>query len=315
MEKTFVSSMVRRIVLISLLALLAACTGAQENAAGENTPVPATPTIASNTQPEYKIVAPTACLVQDQAVIRTSTPQGDLLAWSPVAAEVAYVASNNRSNWNLGDLWVVSAENAGTARKLADNAVGNLSWSPDGKYIVFASLRSGDGVFTLQAAAKDGSDVVDFFPGASAKTDSWASPKIVKEWLLKDTRFLAATSCGTGCTQMAEINISEKTQQPVGDPEKILTDFWKIHRNEPDLPVVALENALEPNWSPDETLAVYFDNRDYAWVLSPETKSQFLLSLGVWQNPLETKWSSDGKYLAVRAGFRMLVFRMNCSES
>jgi dipeptidyl aminopeptidase/acylaminoacyl peptidase len=308
-----IPSILRRIAPFGAAVFLAACSGAPESSGG-NTPVPATPTIASNTRPDFQIIPPTACLVLDEAVIRTSTLQGDLLAWSPVAAELAYVASNERSDWNFGDLSIVSAEEHGAARKLAENAVGNLSWSPHGGYIVFAALRSGDGVYTLQGAAGDGSVIVDFFPGDSAKTDSWASPKIVREWL-DDARFLAAVSCGPGCTRTAEIDIPENTQQLIGDPEKVITDFWKIHRRLPDPPPDKLENALDADWSPDGKSAAYFDTRGYAWVITPETKSQFLLPLGEWEDPLETKWSSDGEYLAVRAGFRLLLFRMNCGAS
>lgn len=300
-----------RILIFLFLALSAGCVNGSGDAEATPESIQSTPTIASIVLPNYRTAPSPVCLAGNYAVIRTSTTQGDLLAWSPASHQIAFVGSNANSNWNIGDLWVAAVQSTDPSIKLAENVVGNLSWSPGGKYLAFVSLRTGDGVYTLETASPDGKESVDFFPGATAKTDTWASPKIVRKWS-DDSHLQALTSCGEMCAQPVDIDVEQNKQEALVDPEKILADYWQVHRNQPDPPPAILEDAREVNWSPDGTRAAYFDAQGNAWVLSPESQTQFLLPLPTWDSPYETKWSFDGDYLAVRAGYSLLIYGWIC---
>jgi len=270
-----------------------------------------TPTVVSIVFPGYQTIPFPLCEAAAYPVIRTSTVQGDLIAWSPESDRLAFIASNSASEWNLGDLTAVPLPAGKPPVILAGNTAGNLSWSPDGQYLAFVSLRTGDGVYTLQVVPPEGGETADFFPGQAAKTDAWASPKIVREWT-DDLHLTGLASCGVICAQPVELDISQKIQQAAGDPIRSVVDFWEVHRNEPFPPPADIPDAREVNWSPDLSRAVYFDDRYNVWVVSPDTQTQYRIPLPEWDLPYESKWSPDGRYLAVRAGFFLYVYDSLC---
>jgi hypothetical protein len=303
----------RRILfLIGMTVFLAGClgtTGSGQPATGGELTI--TPTTISIVLPEYKTVPFPFCEIASYPVIRTSTVQGDQIAWAPKTDRIAFIASNSGSQWNLGDLSFVSIPANLTPIRLAQYAVGNLSWSPGGIYLAFVSLRTADGVYTLEAATPDGKETVDFFPGEAAKTDAWASPKIVQQWQ-DDQHLQGLTSCGLVCAQPVDIDINNRIQKASGDPIRTIIDFWKVHHNLPDPAPAILKDALEINWSPDSSRAVYFDKRGNVWVVTPETGSQFQIPLPTWDTPYEGGWSADGRFLALRAGFTLHLYDSIC---
>jgi hypothetical protein len=297
--------------LLSLSLALTGCFGGVTTSDQPIEAVSSTPTVVSIVFPEYRTAPFLLCETSVFNVIRTSTVQGDLFAWSPGSDRLAFIASNSASQWNLGDLTAVPLPAGSPPVILAGNAVGNLSWSPNGSYLAFVSLRTADGVYTLQVVPPEGGETVDFFPGQTAKTDAWASPKIVRQWT-DDLHLTGWSSCGVICAQPVELDISQKIQQAAGDPIRSVVDFWEVHRNEPFPPPADIQDAREVNWSPDLSRAVYFDNRDNVWVVSPGTQTQYRIPLPEWDLPYESKWSPDGRFLAVRAGFFLHVYDSLC---
>lgn len=67
----------------------------------------------------------------------------------------------------------------------------------------------------------------------------------------------------------------------------------------------------QPNWSADESMLFYTDNRDQVWVVNDVTKEQFRLDIP-GDGILQTLWSSDNSYLAVRYDDHILIIRVNC---
>jgi dipeptidyl aminopeptidase/acylaminoacyl peptidase len=256
-----------------------------------------------------------ACLLYQVPTIRTLRSQGDLMAWSPTSNVLAFLSSSEQMDQSSGSLMIVPLPAEGTTLRLATNGAGNISWSPDGKHIAFTSLRLGEGVYSLQAVATDGSGLVDFFPGDSARTDEWASPKIVHSWSSDNQHLEIYASCGVNCAAPYIANVLDGTQKPAGGPGLPNIDFWQIHTYTPETLPESITDATSPNWSPDGNRIAYFDDRFNIWVLSKTEKNQFMLDLGKWATPYETKWSSDGNYLAVRVDLTIKVFQIGCEPA
>jgi hypothetical protein len=259
----------------------------------------------------YRTVSAQACSVFQAPTIRTLRPQGDLMAWSEVSNTLAYLAPSDQWDQAVGLLDTISIPPAAAPSQLAIHVAGNLSWSPDGKHIAFSVLRLGEGLYSLQVSAADGSGLVDFFPGDSARTDEWSSPKLVSRWL--DAEQLEIfSSCGVNCAASFAADLRDGSRKPTGAPPSTQIDLWQIHRNTPAGETFDITKASSPNWSFDKNRIAYFDNTSHVWVLSKTDKNQFMLGLGKWDTPFETKWSADGEYLAVRTDVSVQVFEMGC---
>jgi TolB protein len=107
-------------------------------------------------------------------VRRLSTPSGgfcDSPAWSPRGDKIVFTMRLGRDNY---DLYVFDLASSRTARLTQDERSNeNPSWSPDGRFVVFSSTRSGRS--KLYVMAVDGSGVRELgaIPATSA-APSWS---------------------------------------------------------------------------------------------------------------------------------------------
>jgi hypothetical protein len=247
-----------------------------------------------------EVISPQACLLAQQDMIRVEQPQGDLVAWSPVANTVAYVASTQASSWNVGDLKIISAPGFENPTRLATQVAGELAWSPRGLNIAYLGLRRSDNLYTIGLVSSQGRTSRDLFPEEVARTDGYSSQKAIAEWL-NDGRLRVQTSCGVDCIQTIDFAILTGLASPVGSPTQRSWEVWTVHTNQPAvIPPAYAELEGQLNWSPDGNLIAYIDENETAWIIDEESGSLYPLEIGDYGTASETDWSFDSQYLAVR---------------
>jgi hypothetical protein len=286
--------------LVGML-FLTACGGAEF--------VEATPTpLPTSSLSGLVTVQPQMCPLAKLAMLRVDEPQGDLLAWAPGTATLAYLAPATGSTWMVGSLLAVSAPDFDTPQELADHAAGHLTWSPQGSALAFLSLRRSDGLFSVGVVYPQSGEVDDLFPGEAARTDEWSSQKAVREWR-NEQSLLVEVSCGLDCVQSVQVTLPGGALTPLGDPVQRPWDWWNYRLNAgPELPVEYLPLVQEVNWSPDGSRVAYVDARRDAWVILLDEQVQFPLPTGGFLSVSETDWSADGKYLAAQAEDWLFIF-------
>ncbi|OGO28557.1 MAG: hypothetical protein A2136_06670 [Chloroflexi bacterium RBG_16_54_11] len=259
-----------------------------------------------------QVVTGQACLVAEQGIIRVEEPQGDLVAWSPVADTLAYIASTHGSTWNVGELTVISAPAFDAPVRLASQAAGELSWSPGGITIAYLSLRRSDNLYTIGLVNPDGRNLRDLFPDEAARTDSFSSQKAIQGWV-DDVRLQVLASCGVDCMQRLDFGILTGLSTPSGDPIQRASDLWSVHKYQPAMfPEVLDKLGSQLNWSVDLSRAAYIDDNGNTWVIDPQTNTLLMLDTGAYGSATESDWSYDGKYLAVRVDETLKIFSFEC---
>jgi hypothetical protein len=301
-------SFVQRLILvIGLLFTGSACT-IIGGASSEATPTP----MPTSSIPGLQVISPQACQVAEQRMIRVEHPQGDLIAWSPLANILAYVASTQGSTWNVGELNILSAPLFTNPERLAAQVAGKLAWSPQATAIAYLSLRRGDNLYTIGLAYPDGRASKDLFPGEAARTDSFSSQKAIFEWI-DEGRLSVYTSCGVDCMQGLIFGVLTGLSTPIGDPIQQTSDLWSVHTNHPEqIPATYSDLAGQLNWSPDESRIAYIDENGYVWIINVGTGNQYPLDIGVYGTATETDWSYDNQFLAVQVDQKLKVFSFNC---
>ncbi len=245
-------------------------------------------------------------------MIRVQHPQGDLISWSPLTDSVAYIASTLGSSWNVGELNLLSAPKFDSPDRLATQAAGELTWSPDGSSIAYLGLRLSDNLYTIGLAFPDGRVSRDLFPGEAARTDNYASQKAILEWLDSD-RLRVLTSCGINCLQGLDITTSAGLSSPTADTIQQPWDMWAAHTNHP--PQIPSDYADLPgqlNWSPDFRQIAYIDERGGLWIIDDEGASSYPVDIGAYATATETDWSFDGHYLAAHVDQNLKIFTFDC---
>ncbi len=278
-----------------------------------STPPTATP-VPTSSVPGLSVTAPQACQVAEQGVIRVEQPQGNLLAWSPVIDSLAYIASTTDSSWNVGDLTLLAATDFNQPLRLAGQAAGQLSWSPEGGSLAFLTLRRSDQVYSVAIAYPGGASVKDLFPGDAAHTDTYSAKKSILGWIDMG-RLSVLTSCGTDCMQRLDFGVLTGLSSPVGDPIDPTWDIWAVRTHHPaTIPADYASLTGQLNWSPDESRIAYVDGNGSAWVINVQAGTIYPLDIGEYFSAAETAWSYDGRYLAVRADQLLLVFSLTCPK-
>ncbi len=295
-------------LLLSILLLAGCAPLAAVDEAAEAT---ATPLPESSTEDGLTVQPPDACLAAEGAVIQLLQPQGNLLAWQPGENWLAFVAPVGRSwGWSVGDA-VVAPLGEGEALSTSDVRVaGDLTWSPDGIWLAFAALRASDDRYTVYAWRPADRTLIDLF-GEGGGSDPTASPKGIVEWL-DGNRLLISEGCGVDCRSLVEVSVlgSElRVREQIREAEdgSLVVDL-----NQP-AGFGLNPDWLNPNVSPDGLSVFFSDEDDVGWIGSIEEGIKYPLDLGSGA-PLESKWSEDGRYLAVRTDQRVLVFELGCRE-
>jgi WD40 repeat protein len=294
-------------VFIGLVLSLSACS-IIGGASGEITPTPVPTSSISGLQ----VIPPQACQIAEHGMIRVDQLQGDLVAWSPTADTVAYVASTQGSTWNVGELNLLSAPSFDSPKRLATQAAGELSWSPKGLNIAYLGLRRSDNLYTIGIVNPDGRNSRDLFPNEAARTDGYSSQKAILEWL-DEGRLRVLTSCGLDCMQRMEFGILTGLSTPLGDPIQRMWDVWSVTTNHPAIiPPAYVDKVGQLNWSPDGNSIAYIDENGSVWVIDEETGTLYPLDIGTYGNATETDWSYDSQYLAVQVDQYLKIFSFEC---
>ncbi|OGO11739.1 MAG: hypothetical protein A2Y53_04400 [Chloroflexi bacterium RBG_16_47_49] len=256
-----------------------------------------------------QVISPQACLVAEHGMIRVEHPQGDLISWSPVADTVAYIASTVGSSWNVGDLNILSAPSFEVPVRLATQAVGELTWSPEATAIAYLGLRRRDNLYTIGLAYPDGRASKDLFPGEAARTDGFSSQKAVLEWITEG-RLRVLASCGVDCMQALDFGVITGLSTSTGSPIQRTWDLWSVRTSQPtQIPASLTDLVGQLNWSPDGKQIAFIDENGIAWIINPETGNLFPLDIGLYGTATETDWSSGSQYLAVQD---LKIFSFKC---
>jgi hypothetical protein len=240
----------------------------------------------------------TACLAKEDVAISVSDPQGDLLAWSPVNDELAYVRpSNDRWAWFVGDLVAFDFKlNKEVYTSDSLEVFGDLTWAPDGHAVAYVVLDPAQKTYTVHVANMNNGTDEDIFAATSAHTDEWSSTKGVTRWE-SERNVVVTSSCGLDCARIYNYNTLTGQMTIEGDERK----------NED--PSLTLINELT---SPDGTWQVSTDSKDNLWLSNTKTNKAFILVEGKVVS--EAKWSIDSQYLALRTADQVLVYHVGCKR-
>ena len=191
---------------------------------------------------------------------------------------------------------------------------GNYVFNQDHSLVAFTALRQVEKTYTVMVAflANELNDAKDLFPGTSAVTDEYASDKSVIEWV-NPREVRLASSCGIDCEQLYRVNVDtgrivpEEKVRKHGHKGRVREDHV-IEYDARDYP--AMEQM---NWSPDERYVFYRDARDQVWIMNDDTKQQYQLNVK-GNGILQTLWSNDSNYLAIRYAENITIIRVDCQE-
>ncbi len=252
---------------------------------------------------------------------------GGVMEWSENAPLFAYVAPENRYwGWFSGDAVVldfsddakVPDEFGNIPTGLAPSELsttdihvfGDFAFSPDNSKLAFTALRQSEKLYTVMVASLDSGlkDVVDLFPDAQAETDEYASDKSVIKWLSNNV-LQAASSCGIDCERIYNINVLNGSATPQEDVRK----FGHEGREQPNH-VIEYDERNYPvmnnqNWSPDNKFVFYTDARYQSWIIREASKQQYQLPVD-GRDVIQTLWSSDSKFLAIRYEDKIEIYEI-----
>jgi hypothetical protein len=296
--------------------LLAGCASSKFSIGPDSSKITPTPTLVT-LLPEvsrgYQVVPDKSCQVASYIPITTDKAQGDLMAWKPNAAQLAYVGPQNGSwGWYVGAVYLVDPAAKKTLYSSSSLKVfGDLAWSPGGSSLALVSLQSGQkDSFTVQVMQPDSSQVIDLFPGQASQMDPFDSKKGVDAWLDEQT-LLVTASCGLDCAESVQFNANGSGKQVVKELRGAENTSLALTNNVPQYDTAAYPKMNQPNWSPDQNWIVYVDDDDATWVLNSSEKIQYRLGwLGDFVR--ETKWSADSKLMAIRMDNQILVYNVAC---
>lgn len=310
----------RHALILVLTLLLTACLSTPDAAPSGPTPTP----LPTTTAPEFPVVASAACPLARFPALRTLQPQGDLIAWSPDGAWLAYVAPAATSNWFTGSLHLAAkpdfVEPVTTASEML--VFGDLTWSPDSQNLAYVTFLQPD-VYSVAVSSIAGFPARDVFNTFNPRTDAWGSSKVVRGWR-SPTLLEILTSCGDDCDQMVEIDLAAGTATPVGETLRKAPDRLWPQPDERDydplrFPLMWQEiwpsrlspQMKRPTWTSNGIKVAYIDRTLTAWVLLTDSKQQYMLDTP-FVDVQELKWSPDGRYLALRTDDDVYIFDTEC---
>lgn len=297
------------VVLVGILLLLGGCSvlGPDQET------VEATPTPLPTTNPEegLRVVVPGACLVRSFPTIHVDDVAGDMIAWNPDGDILAYVAPENQEwGWYSGDLTLLSMESGEEVATRDIKVTGDLAWSPDGSRIAFTALESTENIYTVIVLSISDFSTINIY-GSGAATDEYGSKKGILRWT-NNGQLQVMETCGVDCSRRVEFDL-------IGQGKRLLAEG----RNQDDQSlVIGLDQgntALNPEWllanvSPDGQRVFYTDDDDNAWLVDPIARTKFQLDLDLG-GALESKWSANSQFLAIRTEEQIFLYDLDCSLS
>ncbi len=252
---------------------------------------------------------------------------GGIMEWSENAPLFAYVAPDNRYwGWFSGDAVILNfAEDAKVPDEFGNipdglapselsttdlHVFGDFAFSPDNSKLAFTALRQSEKLYTVMVASLDSGlkDVIDLFPDALAETDEYASDKSIIRWV-NDNVLQTASSCGIDCERIFNINVRNGSLTPQEEVRK----HGHAGREQPNHVIEYDERNYpvmnNPNWSPDEQFVFYTDARYQSWIIRERSKQQYQIPVD-GRDVLQTLWSSDSRFLAIRYEDRIEIYEI-----
>jgi WD40 repeat protein len=285
-------------LIIVAIALLTGCSAitSQMNRATQTVDATPTPiTLPTQLSVQTRVESQT-CQVAELVAIQTDKPQGDLLAWSPSGHELAFVEPVNQySGFYIGEISVYDAAKKESIFTSKDHAVfGDLTWSPDGSALAFASLDQAVGIYTVKTVSLADQVETNIF-GDAASTEDYASQKGILSWA-SEFELIVTSVCGSDCVRVFQYNAISQTLNPQQD----------IRYNEN-----TSLNLVNDMTSPDGKWAVNIDNKKNNWLTSTlDNRISLLLAATTLK---EEKFSKDSQYLAIRTTDKVIIYQLGCS--
>ena len=252
---------------------------------------------------------------------------GGIMEWSENAPLFAYVAPDNRYwGWFSGDAVILNfADDAKVPDEFGNipaglapsemsttdlHVFGDFAFSPDNSKLAFTALRQSEKLYTVMVASLDSGlkNVIDLFPDSQAETDEYASDKSVIKWI-NDNVLQAASSCGIDCERIYNINVRNGSLTPQEEVRK----HGHTGREQPNHVIEYDERRYpvmnNPNWSPDAQFVFYTDARYQSWIIRESSKQQYQLPVD-GRDVLQTLWSSDSRFLAIRYEDKIEIYEI-----
>jgi len=296
------------IIFISLTILLTGCSSLPGRLPSDELTT-ATPLPESSTDDGLAVQPPDACLVGEDNVVQSNNPLGDMLAWQPGEAKLAFVAPVGRSwGWGVGDAVIASLSSRESISTSNVRVAGDLTWSPDGTWLAFLALRASDDQYTVMVWQPSDGSLIDLFSQGAASSE-FSGYKGIVRWFGKN-RLQISESCGVDCRQLIEVSILGVEQRIAQQIRQGEDTSLELALNHPD-GFALFEDWVNPNISPDGRSVFFSDENDTAWIGYIEEGVKYPLALNNG-TPLESKWSDDSRYLAVRTEQQVLVFKLHC---
>ncbi len=289
-----------------MVGLLVSCSS-DDTQDGSFTP---TPTYANVTGDGYQIINTQVCLVKELTSIQTDSNRdlGTLIAWSPDGTLLAFVEPFTGSwGWYDGDLALYSLAEDTITTSSDIKVSGDLTWSPDGSKLAFSALRTPENRYTIMVRSTADGTITDLYKTLNP-TDAYGSQKGIIGW--KNNNVLQLTErCGVDCVQQVEYNTSTGAITQL-DEVRVTEDVSL--KPETNLPNIAPnENWLNTNFAVNLEHVFFVDDRDVAWIATPNEQTKFPIELG-YNSVEETSWSPDSRMIAIRGQGAIFVYSLDC---
>ncbi|MHB1457821.1 MAG: hypothetical protein ACYC0V_13005 [Armatimonadota bacterium] len=199
-------------------------------------------------------------------------------AWSPDGTMIAFASGTPHG---IPNLWTVKSDGTGF-RQLTNRGANAPSWTPDGKSIIFGTVRSGNASYmSISPKGVSGSEKPLSFLPKKADDPVWS----------RDGSLVAFGLAGDDGSRDLWF-----TRASGGAAAKLSGKFW----------------VREWAWSPDNTALAFVVGKATGtslWLVDPGTKQMKMLYQGYCRAPV---YSPDGKQIVisvpdVRSGFKIQV--------
>jgi WD40 repeat protein len=294
-------------LFVLIAGLLVSCSADEDTTDTAFTP---TPTFANVTGDAYTIVNTQVCLITTLNSIQTDANRdlGTLIAWSPDGSQLAFVEPfSGNWGWYDGNLAVYDLTNGRSVVSKDIKVSGDLTWSPDGSKLAFTALRVPENRYTVMVRSSADGTITDLYKTLTP-TDAYGSQKGIIGW--KNENVLQLTErCGVDCVQRVEYDTASGQITQLDEIRPTEDASLLPVNNLPSL--VANENWLKANFSPDLQRAFFVDNRDVAWIAALKSQIKFPLDIG-YNTVAESAWSPDAQEIAVRGQGTVFLFSFDC---